>query len=103
MGVWVCDEKQIPPAPLQKGGEKKTPDFLTVNDDTRPLEIPPTPIFEGGLGGICFHAESQVGWAMLFCRPSCLNKNRPCGNAGAVFFVVRFGQGFTNWRITNDR
>ncbi len=27
LGVWVCDEKQIPPAPLQKGGEK-TPDFF---------------------------------------------------------------------------
>ena len=28
LGVWVCDEKQIPPAPLQKRGGEKAPDFF---------------------------------------------------------------------------
>jgi hypothetical protein len=37
--VWWCDEKQIPPQPPFKKGEKKAPDFLKVNDETRPLEI----------------------------------------------------------------
>jgi hypothetical protein len=42
MGVWGCDEKQIPPPPFKKG-EKKHLIFLTVDDETLPLEIPNKP------------------------------------------------------------
>ncbi|MCX7075649.1 MAG: hypothetical protein NTZ45_02600 [Methylococcales bacterium] len=31
-------KSKSPPPPFKKGGEK-APDFLTVNDETRPLEI----------------------------------------------------------------
>jgi hypothetical protein len=63
MGVWGCDEKQIPPPPFKKG-EKKHLIFLTVDDETLPLEIPnkPPPFFEGGLGGICFSLEKPSLW-----------------------------------------
>ena len=55
MGVWGCDEKQIPPPPPFKKGEKKHLIFLTVNDETRPLEIPnKPPLLKGGWGGFAF-------------------------------------------------
>jgi hypothetical protein len=51
LGVGWCDEKQIPPPPPFKKGEKKHLIFLTVNDETRPLEIPNKPPFLKGGGG----------------------------------------------------
>jgi hypothetical protein len=63
LGVGWCDEKQIPPPPPFKKGEKKHLIFLTVNDETRPLEIPNKPPFlKGGLGEICFHLEKPSLW-----------------------------------------
>jgi len=52
-------KSKSPQPPFKKGGEK-APIFLTVNDKTRPLEIPNKlpPFLKGGGGGICFHFDS---------------------------------------------
>ena len=88
---WWCDEKQIPPAPPpSKRGEKKHLIYLTVNDETRPLEISTTlPPFWRGVGG---------GFAFILK----VNHHSPCGNAGAVFYWAFGGMMVLNlfWRIS---